>query len=470
MSTDTDTVPLPGPASGAASVTPPPPPERPAGRPGSSPLGWVLRTPGDLLYLLTGLPVAVASAVVGWVLSSLVTGLASTVVLLPLALLVLLATLACARGFAHLERFRLSWAGERIPAPAPAGSALTPPAPNRTGLWWRWWDWLRDGQLWLDLLHGAIAIALATITWTTTVVWLVTGVAGVSYWAWGERLEAAAGPGTVTISGITELPGVWEVVVGAVLLVTLVPVARGLVLAHAAFARGTIGNTSVRALAQRVDVLTASRAAASDAEAAALRSLERDLHDGPQQRLVRLEMDLAAAQRRLAAGDAEAAAATVGEARQQAQEALAELRALSRGIAPPVLVDRGLVAAVESLASRSAVPAVVHADMGPSLEGRRLPSAVERTAYFVVAEALTNAAKHSGARAVVVDLRGEPQPEATWLVVRVEDDGAGGADPDSSAGTGLRGLKARAESVDGALTVASPAGGPTVVEARLPLR
>ena len=470
MSTATDTVPLP--PSGAAPVTPPPPP--PAGpvpgRGGSSPLGWVLRTPGDLLYLLTGLPVAIASAVVGWVLSSLVTGLASTVVLLPVALLVLLATLACARGFAHLERFRLSWTGERIPAPAPAGSPLTPPAPNRTGRWWRWWDWLRDGQLWLDLLHGAIAIALATLTWSITVAWLVTGLAGVSYWAWGERAEAAAGPGSITIAGITGLPVAWQVVVGVVLLVTLVPVARGLAFAHAAFARGTIGNSSVRALAQRVEVLTASRAAASDAEAAALRSLERDLHDGPQQRLVRLEMDLAAAQRRLAAGDADAAATTVGEARLQAQEALAELRALSRGIAPPVLVDRGLVAAVESLASRSAVPAVVHADLGPSLEGRRLPSAVERTAYFVVAEALTNAAKHSGARAVVVDLRGEPQPEATWLVVRVEDDGVGGADPDSATGTGLRGLRARAESVDGALTVSSPASGPTVVEARLPLR
>lgn len=446
-----------------AATAPAAPPA--ASRPASSVvLGWLRRSPGDLLYLLTGMPVALVSTVVLWSLASLVTSLASSVVLVPLALVALLALLACARGFAHVERFRLAWTGERIPAPARAGSPLTPPAPTRTGPWWRWWDWLRDGQLWLDLLHGSIAIALATVTWSITVAWLATGLAGVSWWAWGDRAQAAAAPGTVSVAGIDSLPVVWQVLVGAALLVTLVPVARGLAFAHAAFARGTIGNSSVRALAQRVEVLTASRAAASDAEAAALRSLERDLHDGPQQRLVRLEMDLAATQRRLAAGDSEAAATALGQARLQAQEALAELRALSRGIAPPVLADRGLVAAVESLAARSAVPTTVRAAaLGP------VPSGVERAAYFVVAEALTNAAKHSGARAVVVDLAVSAAPEGRWLVVRVEDDGVGGADPASAAGTGLRGLAARAQAVDGALTVASPAGGPTVVEARLPL-
>ncbi|TNM68062.1 hypothetical protein FHN55_08490, partial [Streptomyces sp. NP160] len=252
--TNTATAPL---AAAAPDTRPP------VSRPASSVVrGWLRRTPGDLLYLLSGLPVALASTVVLWSLASLVTSLASTVVLLPLALVALLAVLACARGFAHVERFRLAWTGERIEAPRPAGSPLTPPAPTRTGRWWRWWDWLRDGQLWLDLLHGSIAVALATVTWSITVAWLSTGLAGVSYWAWGERAEAAAGGG-VTIAGITSLPVVWQVLVGAALLVTLVPVARGLAFAHAAFARGTIGNSSVRALAQRVEVLTASRAAAS---------------------------------------------------------------------------------------------------------------------------------------------------------------------------------------------------------------
>ncbi|PWJ53319.1 Signal transduction histidine kinase [Quadrisphaera granulorum] len=454
--TNTTTAPLP---AATSDVSPP------AARPAASVVvGWLRRTPGDLLYLLTGLPVAAVSAAVLWSLASLVTSLVSSVVLIPVAIIALLATLACARAFAHVERFRLAWTGERIPAPRPAGSPLTPPAPTRTGPWWRWWDWLRDGQLWLDLLHGSIAVALATITWSITVAWLVTGLTAVSWWSWGERAQAAVAPGRVSIAGIDALPVVWQVLVGLALLVTLVPVVRGLAFAHAVFARGTIGNSSVRALAQRVEVLTASRAAASDAEAAALRSLERDLHDGPQQRLVRLEMDLAATQRRLAAGDAEAAATALAEARQQAQEALAELRALSRGIAPPVLADRGLVAAVESLASRSAVPATVRAGALGAL-----PGGVERAAYFVVAEALTNAAKHSGARAAVVDLTVRAEPEGRWLVVRVEDDGVGGADPSSPTGTGLRGLVARAQAVDGALTVASPAGGPTVVEARLPL-
>ncbi len=465
------TAPLTSPASGAATSAASTPTST-AARSGDGDrpllLRWLRRTPGDLLYLLTGLPVAAVSAGVLWSLASFTTSLASTVVLLPLALLALLAALACARAFAHVERFRLLWAGERIPAPAAAGTPLTPSATGRTGGWWRWWDWLRDGQLWLDLLHGSVAVALALVTWSLTVTWLATGLAGVTGWLWFDDVQRAGGGG-VTVSGLEQLPVVWQVTVGVVLLATLVPLARGLSLAHGALARGTIGNSSVRALAQRVEVLTASRAAAADAEADALRSLERDLHDGPQQRLVRLEMDLASAQRRLAAGDAPAATTLVGEARQQAAEALTELRSLSRGFAPPVLLDRGLVAAVESLAARSAVPTAVRSSLGQGAAGR-FPAAVERTAYFVVSEALTNAAKHSGAAAALVDLRREEAPEGPWLVVAVEDDGAGGADPATTTGTGLRGLAARAQAVDGALSVASPAGGPTVVELRVPLR
>ncbi len=209
-----------------------------------------------------------------------------------------------------------------------------------------------------------------------------------------------------------------------------------------------------REMAERIDVLTATRAGAVDQQAAELRRIERDLHDGAQARLVALAMDLGMARERLA-GDPDAQQLVAG-AHEQAKQAITELRDLARGIHPVVLTDRGLPAALATLAGHSHVP--VELDVRT---GERPAAAVEAAAYFVVAEALTNANKHSGAtRATVRVLRDGP-----LLRVSVADDGAGGADRD---GTGLRGLRRRVEALDGVMTVASPPGGGTVVDVELP--
>ena len=209
-----------------------------------------------------------------------------------------------------------------------------------------------------------------------------------------------------------------------------------------------------RKLEVRVDELTRTRSGALDVQASELRRIERDLHDGAQARLVALSMQLGRAEERLA--DNPDTAALVRQAREEATAAIRELRDLARGIAPPVLADRGLVAAVESLASRSTVKVEVVGRLD-----HRLPPVVETAAYFVVAEALTNIAKHApGASAVVtVHLDG------AMLVVEVADNGPGGANP---AGGGLTGLKQRVEALDGRLEVHSVAREGTVIWAVLP--
>jgi signal transduction histidine kinase len=208
-------------------------------------------------------------------------------------------------------------------------------------------------------------------------------------------------------------------------------------------------------LVERVDELTRTRRGALDVQAHELRRIERDLHDGAQARLVALTMQLGRAEARLEHHPE--AAELVREARGEASAAIAELRDLARGIAPPVLADRGLPAAVEALAARSAIKATADAQVA-----RRPPPVVETAAYFVVAESLTNAAKHAGpdARATVT-----VRDETHALRIEVADDGEGGADP---AGSGLTGLRHRVEALDGTLDVTSPAGSGTTIVARLP--
>jgi signal transduction histidine kinase len=210
-----------------------------------------------------------------------------------------------------------------------------------------------------------------------------------------------------------------------------------------------------RTLRARIDLLTHTRTQAIDAQASELRRIERDLHDGAQARLVALTLQLGRAELRLD-GHPEAQA-LIHDAQREAQLAIAELRDLARGIVPPLLADRGLVVAVRSLAARSPTPTTVEADAGC----QTLPAAVENAAYFVVAEALTNTAKHARAQTSWVRL----QRDDRALLVQVGDDGAGGA---VAQGSGLAGLRARIEALDGTLAVRSPAGGGTTLEVRLP--
>jgi signal transduction histidine kinase len=208
-----------------------------------------------------------------------------------------------------------------------------------------------------------------------------------------------------------------------------------------------------------VETLEGSRKAVLDVEASELRRIERDLHDGAQQRLVMLAIDLGLAAERIDSDTAKARV-LVEDAREQARLALAELRDLVRGIAPAILLDRGLVPALGSIAARGPVPTTVQSDLEP---GERLPPAVERAAYFVVAEALANVAKHSRARRCEVRCR----REASRLVVEVWDDGVGGANVEP--GGGLAGLAGRVAGVDGTFTVTSPGEGGTLVRAELPV-
>jgi signal transduction histidine kinase len=222
---------------------------------------------------------------------------------------------------------------------------------------------------------------------------------------------------------------------------------------HAAVVMATRGGRA--ALSRRIDVLTATRAGAVDASVTELRRIERDLHDGAQARLVALGMSLGMAEQKLAS-DPEAARRLLAEARAGAGEALVELRDLARGIHPPVLSDRGLGAAISTLAARSPMPVEVSVDVDV-----RPPEPVETAAYFVAAEALANASKY--ARAMRVEIRIARTND--MLGIEVVDDGRGGAD---AAGSGLSGIRRRIEALDGSLDVSSPPGGPTSVKAVLP--
>jgi len=209
-----------------------------------------------------------------------------------------------------------------------------------------------------------------------------------------------------------------------------------------------------RALRARIDMLTRTRRQAVDAQAAELRRIERDLHDGAQARLVALTLQLGRAELRVQ--DQPEIRGLILDAQREAHHAIAELRDLARGIVPPLLADRGLVAAVESLGARYGLGTSIEVDTR-----RWLAPAIESAAYFVIAEALTNTAKHACAAHSWILLRDEHRT----LAVIVGDDGRGGADP---SGSGLAGLRARVEALDGSLVVDSSDGRGTVLEARLP--
>jgi signal transduction histidine kinase len=233
-------------------------------------------------------------------------------------------------------------------------------------------------------------------------------------------------------------------------------IARAVAGTEGRLAVSLLGPSERTTLANRVDELRARREQLVDVVEAERRRIERDLHDGAQQRLVALAMNLGMAKEKFDR-DPAAAKALMEEAHAEAKLAMVELRNLARGIHPAVLSDRGLDAALSSLAGRAPVPVAVDVWVP-----ERPPAAVETTAYFVVAEALTNIARHAGAsRATVKVAR-----QNGHLKVEVSDDGIGGAD--TSRGTGLAGLVDRVQAVDGTLRIQSPAGGPTILTVELP--
>lgn len=369
-------------------------------------------------------------------------------------LLLLIIDLSIAGGFANFARLAVARVDGREPVP---GGYLEPEpgASARRRLFRR----LRDPQRWMDLLWAVIYFPVSLITWIISVVWLALAVAGLLAPIADIILDLVLDP---TIGeqrqGLAHLLGLqpellWDIgfnlTCGIVFSLTAPAVLRGLAAMQTGLTRAMLSWRS------EVSRLQTSRAAVQRAEADTRRRLERDIHDGPQQRLVRLRMDLARAHRQ-AEKDPAAASAIIQGAMEQTQQTLDELRQLSRGIAPPVLIDRGLAAAITEAATRSSVPVTV------STELPDLPDHVSQAAYFVVSEALANLNKHSGATAAGVDARVVDGA----LLVRISDNGLGGAS--TAKGHGLAGLVERLNGVDGRLFITSPAGGPTTLEARIP--
>jgi signal transduction histidine kinase len=374
---------------------------------------------------------------------------------------VLLLTLAVmvARGFARLERARL-----RTMLGRPAATPAYVCAREGAGFWRRSLTPLRDPQSWLDVLWCLLGLVTGTIAFVVTVVWWAVAVGGLTYWFWQMFIPYdPADNGTLAeLMGFGAGRGpeiVVNLVLGAVALLTLPLAVRFAAMCHGSLAAVLLSSRAE--LQEQVDRVEAGRDAFRAAEAESLRRLERDIHDGPQQRLVRLTMDLGRARRQLE-HDPERVGETLDAALLQARETVDELRSLARGIAPPLLADRGLRVALDELLVRSVVP--VEPDL--SLPDRLAPH-VETGVYFVVAEALTNVAKHSEAGRVLVEVRDGVGPTGRpGVIVRIEDDGVGGAHP--SKGSGLAGLQQRVAGLDGTFDLASPPAGPTVLAVWLP--
>ncbi|MET9701316.1 sensor domain-containing protein [Streptomyces sp. NPDC006529] len=362
----------------------------------------------EITHLLLNLPLAITGFVYTVFMVSMGGGLAVTAVGLPL--------LACglfgARWLGRLERVRArALLGVRVDEPTPI------PGPKRAGGFLPWlWTSLKDPVAWRTSLFGLVRLPWGVLTFTVTLVGLFV---------------------------------LWPV---------LPYLTRGMTHVDRAMVRGLL--SPVDELERRIAELESDRGVVVDTAAADLRRIERDLHDGAQARLVALAMGLGLAKEKLLE-DPDAAAAMVDEAHGEVKIALQELRDLARGIHPAVLTDRGLDAALSAIASRCLVPVKVDVDL-PA----RPAEAIEGIAYFTVSELLQNVSKHARARSAGVEV----WRAADRLLIRVSDDGRGGAQVSGGGGTGMAGLAERLGAVDGLFVVDSPEGGGTVVTAELPWR
>jgi signal transduction histidine kinase len=411
-----------------------------------------VRTLKEALYLLLDLPLGIAWFTIIVTVVTLAAGvLALALVGIPLFLGLLLLT----RVISAVERGRA-----RLLLDTPLGSPFRPIGEGR--VWTRVKRILGDPAPWKTLLYGVLLLPVGIFTFTVTVTLLAVSLGFLtgSIWGWalpegGLRFGDEAAKTGFLVDTWYEYVAL--ALLGLVLLVVSVWVIRGLATFARWFVRALLGPSTRAALTERVTQLDRSRVATIDATEQELRRIERDLHDGAQQRLVALAMDLGIARQRLADGAAsEQVAGIVDQAHEEAKQAIVELRELVRGIHPAVLTDRGLDAALSALAARSPVPVDVVVDLA-----RRPLPAIETTAYYVAAEALTNVAKHARASRATVRIR---ELDGT-IVVEVGDDGIGGAR--ITDGGGLAGLRDRVVGVEGRLRVASPPGGPTLLVAEL---
>jgi len=352
---------------------------------------------------------------------------------------------------AMLDRARIrAFTGVHVPP--------SPPPPRDRPAWRRY---LFDARPWKAGLHTLLISLWGLVAGLAVTVLTCAALALTALPAYRGALPGGrfAGPGDLSLRA----DPAWALV-GVFALLVLPLVARGLVRVDVLLARGLLGGGSaerVRVLAERVQTLDRTRVETVDSVEGERRRIERDLHDGPQQRLVAIAMDLGMARERIER-DPDGARELLDKAHSASKEAITEMRHVARGIHPPVLTDRGLDAALSALAAGSPVPVTIDVDLP-----RRPGATVEAIAYFCVSEALTNVAKHARAGSARVAVRLLPGEPDGALQVTVQDDGVGGADP--TGGTGLIGLRQRVAAVDGTLHVDSPPGGPTVLTATLPV-
>ncbi|MFI0189349.1 sensor histidine kinase [Streptomyces sp. NPDC017082] len=404
-------------------------------------------------YVLLSLPVAVV--LFSWAVTMIALGAGLLVTFLGVPVLAM--ALAGCRGIGALERARArALLGLEVAEPEPLRPRKPGPVAWTGAL-------LKSGSSWRQALYALVQFPWAVFSFSVTVTFWSLGWSLLTYPLWRWVFPAYAGEAGIQLYGDAHhaiyLDNPFEITVTALvgLVFTLVTpwLVRALTSVDRLLVRGLLGPSPLSA---RVVELESDRGTVIDTAAADLRRIERDLHDGAQARLAGLAMDLGLAKEKLRE-DPRAAARMVEEAHGEVKTALQELRDLARGIHPAVLTDRGLDAALSAIAARCTVPVRVEVDL-PA----RPAQAIEGIAYFTVSELLQNISKHSRARTASVDV---------WhvedrLLVQVTDDGVGGADP--ARGSGLAGLAARLDAVDGVLVVDSPAGGPTRVTAELPWR
>ena len=403
------------------------------------------RTWKETLHLLIDLPLGIA-----W-FTIIVTGIALGFGLIPLMLIgvvVLLLALQFVRVVSAIERARArALLDADIANPFMAIGEIK-------GWWPRIKAVLGDAALWKGVAYCVLALPVGIITFTVAVTFWSIALGGVTapIWATIEAMVGANDPHGWAYVGITAA----SFVAGLIFLVATPWVVHGLAVMDRGLIRGLLGADRNAQLRRRVTQLEVSKTASLDVAEAERTRIERDLHDGVQPRLVVAAMDLGLAREKASGSDPEVVA-LIERAQDETKQAIAELRELVRGIHPAVLTDRGLDAALSSLAARCPVPVTVQVNLD-----ERPPTPVESAAYFIVAESLTNIAKHSDAKHARVNVNRDDRT----LRVEITDDGHGGAR--TEPGGGLSGLADRVRSLEGTFRVASPVGGPTTILAELP--
>ena len=353
------------------------------------------------------------------------------------------------RGFGKIERSRIAaMAGVRIGDPVRPFTA--------TSWFGRLRERVRSGARWREIAFHLVHFPVAALTFALTTAAWAGSAAMLGLPAYVDSLPGDSAK--FYFFEITSGPGAWAAAgVGALGFVIVAPwITIGLGRLNVVLARALLGPSGDAEHAAQVERLESSRTAAVDSAEAERRRIERDLHDGAQQRLVALAADLGAAKEKLDT-DPEAGRELVVAAHEEAKAALKEIRDLVRGIHPVILEDRGLDAALSAIVSRCPVPVTLEVDVAT-----RPAAPVESAAYFVVTEALTNVAKHANATKASVSIA----RAGDRLVVEVRDNGEGGADP--GRGSGLQGLRDRVAGLGGSMYVISPPGGPTTLLVELP--